>query len=736
MEKIDPIKIKASKVASKNLKRAIYVAEQAERDSIDITLGDGDWQKIANALATMGEQARDVFTRISCFTNPGGDQRSLEEINNFFDESLKTTKLKTPAKFFDVASNYGLEIKLPKSIKEAKEKITAGDIIGDEEHTEEFLDYGLWESGGVYWSLDLRYTRYQISNFTMKILWHVETSEDAAYRLIALKNIHGHTVSINMNTDDLVSVGAFKKIVARKGNFIFKGTDSDLVKLQDKLYRDEKTTVLVRQLGWNKRPQFYAFANGIYDLVSKSFKPVDELGIVEHDTKQKDGTSKLMTYFIPANSKIFEDKDDLFTNDKKFVYIDSKQPFKEVSSQFVLVYGKQGQLMLAYYMLALFSDIIFKELARRFPIFAVYGKRGTGKGTMIASAMRFFGEGQDQIMLGGASTTVGMMRKFSQYSNALVWVDEYKNNLPTKTIESIKNLYDRIGYERGKKDNTFETESTPIRSACVLSGQEMPTIEPALFTRVILASLTETKYTEAQRAEFKKLMAMEDAGLSSVTVHLLQHREWIEANFKVVYESQLKKLIKAVDNPEVEERMYSNYAALVTIMELLSTKEELPVEMVSFRELCKSNLLEQFFVLKGSDDASKFWDVVEMLFNQGMITEDKHFALKNGFLYIRVQDIFQYYSEALIKRKDPNGLDKQTLYKYLESDPKTFVQQKKKWFGGAQRWCHVFIYAELGIDLIRAEDEAALQRRYKEMKIKYVADDEQGEQQELDLNND
>lgn len=719
-----------TKKQSDDLKRVRYIAEQVERKEVDITSADNDLQEITEALASLGESARDYYHRI-CSMRPVYI-RKIFDVD--FTLALTQSKIKSPYRFFKICDMYGLEVKLPKTIKEAKEKATAREIIGNDEMTDDYQEYGIWEEADVYKSLDMYGKPYTVSNFTMKILWHVETSDDTAYRLVAIKNVFGKKAVINMNTDNFVSVGSFKKEVARKGNYLWKGNDVDLTRLQEKLQRDEKPTELVKNLGYHKKGRFYAFANGIYDVSEDVFMPVDEYGIVEHFTPGKEGEMVQRNYFIPAMSKIYADKEDKFSNDKKFIYQESKTSFEEWSKQYCKVFGSQGEIALVFYIMCLNSDIIFKDLSRRFPLLFVYGKRGTGKGTMVAALMRLFGHGQDQIMLGGSSTAVGFMRKFAQYINAIVWLDEYKNNLHPKIIESLKNVFDRIGYERGKKDQTFDTESTPVYSGCILSGQEMPTIEPALFTRGILTSLTETKFSEAQKDQFRILERMEEGGLSHITTSLLKYRSKFAENFKDIYYQEQKRLIKEVNNNEIDERMFVNYAAFIATADIINSVVTLPFNVHTFRDLMKRNLLEQFFVLKGSDDSSKFWGVVEDLFNSGLITEDRHFILKNGYVYMRVSDVYQYYAEALIKRRDPNVLDKETLYKYLESDTKTFVAKKKKWFSGqgAQLWCLQFNYAELGINLIKGADEREVRRKYEAMNMKYV--DEEGDQSIIDFN--
>ena len=262
----------------KNLKRVVFCLEQIEAGKIDISADYEDWLLIGFALSTLGEDARQLYHRAVQY-NSGYKQA---EADKKFDDALAKTKFKTPAKFFAICKNYGINVSLPKTIAEAKAEADYSAIIGNESDTQDYLAFGIWENGGSYWSLDLKGKKVNISNFKMKILYHVGTSEEQAFRLIELSNIHGHNEVFEMNTDDFVSVISFKKIVARKGNFIFKGNEADLCRLQDKLQREERPTKLVKQLGWHKRGQFYAFANGIYDTVDNAFLPIDDYGIVEH----------------------------------------------------------------------------------------------------------------------------------------------------------------------------------------------------------------------------------------------------------------------------------------------------------------------------------------------------------------------------------------------------------------------------------------------------------------------
>jgi hypothetical protein len=316
--------------------------------------------------------------------------------------------------------------------------------------------FGVYEYGGKYYNIR---EKREVTNFTMRTLYHVQTGDDTAYKIIELKTIvFNKSEVIRINTDDLCSVSSFKKIIARRHGFHFKGTDIDLIGISEKLSHDEEPTRFVKVLGYNKRGNFYAFANGIVDCNNNEyeFKPVDEYGIVKHQD---------YSLFIPAMSKIFAEKDDQFINDKKFIYIMGQVKLKEWAKQFTRVYGKKGSAVIIFFISCMYRHIIYKAMQRRFPMVFLYGQRGSGKGTLMESALHLFGVPQDQLMLGGESTSKGFMRKLAQYCDAVVWLDEYKNNVKKEKIESLKNIYDGIGYERAKADNTFETTSTPIRTS-------------------------------------------------------------------------------------------------------------------------------------------------------------------------------------------------------------------------------------------------------------------------------
>jgi DNA-directed RNA polymerase subunit F len=246
----------------------------------------------------------------------------------------------------------------------------------------------------------------------------------------------------------------------------------------------------------------------------------------------------------------------------------------------------------------------------------------------------------------------------------------------------------------------------------------MPTIEPALFTRVILITFDETVRTEETKKLFNELTQMESQGLSHISSSFLQHREIFETQYKEVFREVKKEVFKLVNIPEIDDRMIDNIAAILSVAKITLNNSlvNFPFTYGKFRDFAINNLKNQYAILISSDDVSKFWQIVEHLFNTNVISEPKHFMLKDGFIFLRVQHLYPLYVREMVAQKDPNILSKETLDNYLKTD-RRFSKHVKKQFGDQFTWCMSFLYADLGIDLIRDADPNMLARKYVEMGV-------------------
>lgn len=586
------------------------------------------------------------------------------------------------------------------------------------------IKYGIYEHAGILWTRGSNSDR-PITNFTMKIIYHFLTNDNKAYRLLSIKSVYGFDKMILIDTDDFVSLGSFKKIIARHGDYVFKGNDSDLTRLQELLQKDEVKSEYIGQMGYNKKHKFYAFCNGIVPQNDSdvTFLPIDKYGIVQHQNKN---------YFIPGMSEMYKEKDELFESEKKFKYRDPRPDFGfgEWASLFFDVYGDKSKAAIPFFLAAIFRDIIFRHMLR-FPMLNLYGPPQFGKGSLAESLLYMFGEKQAPVMLEAGSTKVGMQRKIAFVSNGFVFLDEYKNSLNKEIIGSLKSIYDGQGRVTGKMSNDLQTQVTTVKSAVIIGGQDIPTIDPALYTRMIMLSFTEGKFTDKDRALLSKLQDMEiDGGFSDITASLLKHRQLIESKFKDTFELISRETFREVSQNEIEDRMIRNISILLSIVYLLKNEVTMPFTYEECKSFLISNMIYQHSILIGNDDVSKFWAVVESLCNEKRIKYGREYILKDGFIFVRLKLIHPLYLKELKLRNDSNGLTTvESLRHYLSLDKQIYVEEKRQRFpDGSNSRCDKLKYLPLNIELPLFEDEdnygssetdkiARFDSKYREMGI-------------------
>lgn len=584
-----------------------------------------------------------------------------------------------------------------KTVKSAADAGLPEDFEGSRDEIYNALQYGIYVHKGVYWSRGAKGGDYEISNFTMSIIYHVQTGDEHAYRTIALKNRYGFECTIQMNTDDFVSLGGFKKVIARRGDYVFKGTESDLSRLSELLQKTEVATKLIDTMGWNRRGTFFAWGNGLSPANPEHdrFYPTDMHGMVEFNKKR---------YLIPACAEMYMEKDDEFIMEKQFIYIPA--PSTDINwnwwtKQMITVYNSRAISGILHYLSTLHRDVIYRSL-HKFPILNLFGPKGTGKTEMATSLMYLFGTDSQAISLEGESTSKSYMRKIAQKTNAYVAMEEYKNN-QVKHIGSLKGIYDGFGYDRAKMTNDNQTKQTPVRAAVMLIGQEMPTAEPALFSRVIMESFDGL---DRNPDAFHQLKRTEQFGLSFLTAEMIQYRGLMEQKFAETQPVIMKQLAGKIANNEVMDRMLLNISVLLSTMHLLRDRVWLPFTYGEAEAHLIGNIMNQHHIMQGSDNVARWWSLVELLHVQSLIKEDQDFALQDGYLFIKIQNVHPLYVKEMHAQRDANILAKSTLEFYLKLDKGSYVDKIKKRFrDGSNVDAMQFNYNKLGIDLIRVRGE-------------------------------
>lgn len=637
------------------LHKATKFTEEFERREIDLTKNGEDWQNVLAALVTLGEHGRELAHRLA---RPRKNYQK-DAVDAGFDAAATAGVCDSPGKFFSIAKHYNI------TLKELEEKEGKFDQVRSQlpagVSAEDYFMHGFYELDTAYYSVEKGGPK-MVCGFTIKVLYLVK-SKTAAKRIVELKNQFGYCTVLDLPTDAFVSIGAFKKAVESVGNFVFEGNEVDLTRLKKKLFREEKLTQEINVLGWQERGGFYAFSNGIFNA---QWTPVDEYGIVEHEEKN---------YFLPYLSSINDDFSE-FGNEKKFIHKPSGMDFAEWAPLMQRVYGPNGCLGMCFYIASLFRDFIFEQ-HNAFPLLYNFGQRESGKSQFVDSFKHLFGKPQDSLSLENPSTVIGMVRTLASFCNSIVYLDEYKNSVDKKTIGLLKGLWDGFGRTTGVKSNDNQTKVTKPRSATIISGQDMPTIDNALFTRVIqLEFLAKGR----DYAAYEELKSREKLGLTGITLEVLGHRPTMLLGYRPTFDMVLRELKDACAGQEIQDRMLQNMATILapTLFLMGNDLLQFPFTADELMEMALVVVRRQHQQIAKSTDSSRFWDVfVGMAAHKPtpLVVEGVDYRFVDGNLCIRLGNVHPPYLSQHRSQYNVPGLDKTTLDYYLRHDA-AFVEIK------------------------------------------------------------
>lgn len=521
---------------------------------------------------------------------------------------------------------------------------------------------------GCYWYQSSRALN-KISNFTMKVIFFIQSNTNPI-RVVEIMNDLGVSTQFEMPADAMRNADSFCKNLEGKGNYIFNGTKSALSALKEYLFRDEETALELTYLGYQKRHNVYAFSNGIFDSTGEFHAP-NPNGIVEVADK---------LFYLPlSNRNSSMDDETELQPQKLFMHKAGDVTFEKWAGAFIDVYGVKGIIGVCYLLAANYRDIIFDKL-HCMPHLFLSGKPQSGKSTFRRGLMCFFGEEQKPIQLGMGSTQKAMSRKLSQFANALVSGEEYKNDIDNRLVETLKGIYDGEGYERAKKSNDNQTHTTPVLSSLILTGQQLPTRENALFTRCNVLDFAQTEFTQEEVKSFEGLKSIQDKGLTHLTGLLFKYHDLIKAEFNETFSQVESNLRNRFSGRTIADRIINNYAAVITPYLIISNNKVFDFSFIRhdiFEEIEKI-LHDQLEHLNATTEINQFWEVVKLLIEQNdHMRETDHYIFKRFkgriIIGIRFESVADLYRDHCIRRRLPNLLDNRSLSTYLKQD-KAFIK--------------------------------------------------------------
>lgn len=582
------------------------------------------------------------------------------------DEVKESMYLKQLQSFYDDKKLWQTAINRAKKLDKAKQVINESKKID----RDLYQKYGFYEEYNAYFALAGDSGKaVQWSNFTMLPLFHIKDSL-LPKRLYRIKNQNMQEEIIEMKQEDLVSLSKFKQKVEGLGNYIWLATEKELTKLKMFLYEQTETALEVTQLGW-QRQGFFAFGNGCFDT---EWHIADEYGIV----RLKNGN-----FYLPGCSTIYRDDIKLFQFERRFVHTTyNNVSIRVYSEQLIRVFGDNAKVGICFLIASLFRDIISGQ-TKSFPILNLFGPKGSGKSELGHSLMSFFIINNNPPNIQNA-TIAALGDAVAQCANALVHIDEYKNSIDLDKREFLKGLWDGTGRSRMNMDRDKKREITSVDCGVILSGQEMPTIDIALFSRLIYLTFTKTEFSTSEKQAFDQCKSIRDLGLSHLTLQLLRYRSKMETDFTSSYRQCMGDLNERLKGESIEDRIQRNWVIPLAAFRALEAVLDVPFTYLELLNICVDGIIRQNRECKSNNELANFWNVVSYLQQDGEIflesdfridylsglktnkVKDLAFKQPRPILRMRTDRIFMLYKK-FSKQVGDTALPTESLNFYLEN---------------------------------------------------------------------
>lgn len=440
---------------------------------------------------------------------------------------------------------------------------------------------------------DESYYFQEISNFEIKILQHIQ-DEKFPIKLLKVKNVFNLEMIFDIPSDLFNTLASFENSIARQGNFLFTGSVLDFKMLKaylfDKMGHGHKIDSLGYQIGF----QFWLWNNKV-NLLNGGSLGIDENGIFTHGGK---------SFYVPSANKIYANNMSAYLSQKKMIAIESDVSMEMYFQMMLEVHKDYAVSAILFTISSLFQDIIVNEIGN-FPILFLYGPGSSGKDQLAECCQSFFGIPQSAINLeGGASTLKGQIRKFAQFTNIICHLSEYKRG-DSKLDGTIKGFWDRRGYEFGTIESKVSTDTVPILSSTLLTGNEYPESE-ALISRLLWLEFQSKTFTLEETKKYDILKDYTKQGVSHFTDSLLVNRVLVELNFKSKFRYTKEKFINQFEVKHT--RVISNLAVLGATYEIFKDVISFPFnynEMIMHFKKCTDSQTRK---LNSSSIGTKFWD--------------------------------------------------------------------------------------------------------------------------------
>lgn len=532
----------------------------------------------------------------------------------------------------------------------------------------EIIEYGLFQhQNRIYTSAGKEGKEYfmSISNFSIEIVQHMQ-DEKFPMKLIRICNIYGSEKIFDILSDKINSLPSFKNVVTSFGNYYFSGTPSQHERLLRYLFDRMGTGRKISILGWQTEG-FWAWNNKIVVPQGEDIV-LDKTGLFNYQKT---------CYYIPSANANYENNAFMYGAQKRFKSTDTSLAPPEYFRQMYKVHRSHAITAILFGIGAFYQDIIVSGTGF-YPLLFLYGPASTGKDNLCEAVQSLMGIPQTAIQLeGGASTIKAQIREFSQFSNGISQLSEYKRGNPQ--IDGVlKGLWDRRGYKRGTIESPVATEEVPILSATILTGNDCPDAE-ALITRLLWEEMKQQEFDDDAKKQYNVLKDMCKKGISGMADFFIHKRDFFADKFLETYREAKRNFTKGELFKNVPSRITDNLSVLRAVFNIFKndwifpfTEEEM---LVHFEIMVDSQRKK----IETDSAANRFWDciLVCMRLTQGeALRMGINLREEGGYLSFNFSTVYSIVQRQWFIQYRENAPSKTELRRQIK-EAESFVGEEK-----------------------------------------------------------
>lgn len=480
----------------------------------------------------------------------------------------------------------------------------------------------------------------EISNFTIKIISTHDTPDGIVrhVQFVATNGQRSHVFP--MQSEDMVSDASFRKFCYNMGGFVWKGRTEDLAYIWQEEFLDDDGRHIYEpdHVGYIEKEKVWLFANVAIAADGTEIRP-DESGIF---WMEKKGIKPLQLDSGDSSAGMpnlaLQDFDARLLRDKLAQSIGFSEACMCV-----------GWACSVFFMTEAFQH------AGCFPFLFLTGKKSSGKTYIGEWLMHIYGLETKGIQALD-TTSVGLQRYLSYYSNLPVFMDEYRNvDRITNKNGMLRNAYNRQTAIKGIKSN-FGIRNAGIRGTMIISGQEQPN-DSALLSRCINVLITANN-RDKENNPFDWFVTNKRK-FSNIGLTILRKRT-------IMSETFVKKMFVLRDHLNTiipDDRKSTNYAIVMAGYACVYGDNEAKQFVNAWQE----EALKAHKEIESVEESVIFW--AEVLTMYSLKKMPLLWGVQNDRYHICFNEIYHIWSEDYMRRHRDVSFSKTSLLNIIRNEP-------------------------------------------------------------------